>query len=204
MFRVWLALTAVSLGACDSPQLVSFNTPELCEDGAGSLGSFTSATERCGVDCTLCVETEVDERALTYFVSHENNCVCAAPKQHRTPDAGRVAPEAQASYSQARQSDTTSAADASPQAPGDGGRGASVSDAGSGGSPHAADSGVIGAPGPDGCHSRLHLTKSEARAQCTEWDDCHVCIERVDIEGDARSYMAHQCGCPDAYRIDPN
>jgi hypothetical protein len=169
MPRRWLVFPAFALAACDSPQLVSFNTPDVCVPHVTELSTLTQARESCGTDCVLCVESELDGQAWTYNVSHEDHCVCPPPKRLTRPDAGSV---------------MTAGDAASP-------------------SPSLVDSGEVPVAGSDGCHSRLHLTKSEARTQCGEWEDCHVCVERVDYEGDARAYMAHQCECPDPYRVDP-
>jgi hypothetical protein len=173
MLRRWLALSALALVSCDSPQLVSFNTPEVCAPRVTGLSTLTQAEKSCGADCVLCVESEIDGQAWTYTVSHQDNCVCPPPRKETRPDAGS---------------------------------GATAGDAAAP-TPNLPDSGAIDdAPvaGSDGCHSRLHLTKAQARTQCSEWEDCHVCVERVDYEGDARAYMAHQCGCPDPFRVDPD
>lgn len=183
MFRYWVVLPAIVLVACDSPQLVSFNTPELCEPRVEGLATFSEATARCVEGCVLCVESEVDGRAWTYSVSNDDNCVCSAPARVTLADAGAVGP--------------ASLAD------GDAGLGDVDAGVAATSAPSQSEAGVA-APASDGCHSRLHLTRSQARAQCDDWNDCHVCVERVDYDGDPRSYLAHQCGCPDAYRVDVN
>ena len=87
-----LVLPAIVLVACDSPQLVSFNTPELCEPRVEGLATFSEATARCVEGCVLCVESEVDGRAWTYSVSNDDNCVCSAPARVTLADAGAVGP----------------------------------------------------------------------------------------------------------------
>lgn len=185
MLRQSLFVVAFLIGACDSPQVVSFNTPESCVPNIGNLPTFTEAQAQCGKNCSLCVESELDDQALTYSVSHDENCVCAAPKRVSRSDAGTSASTLTATDA----GSSTDPGDASPQA----------------NTAVGSDSGTDGelASGSDGCGSRMHLTRSQARALCNEWTDCNVCVERVDFDGDARSYMAHQCACPDAYRVDP-
>lgn len=196
MSRSWLVLFAVSCQGCDSPRVVSFNTPELCVPSSEGLETFNRALVECGDDCVLCVESESDGRAASYSVSHDDNCVCRPPRRSSLPDAG----------SQTEESSTPAAPDSGVRQRIDGGHTTSVDDGGHSGVGESRDSGARDdtSPGGAGCLSRLHLTKAQARTQCSDWEDCHVCVERVDFDGDARSYMAHQCGCPDAYRVDPD
>lgn len=169
---------------------MSFNTPESCQPEVGGLTTFTRAKAECDGDCQLCIETERDDRAVTYFVSHEDNCVCPLPTS--APDAGVASsPAADASSPTTLPPDGGDAA-AAPDTTHDAGTAAPTpNDAGAAPSTAA----------PDGCNSRLHLTRSEADAVCEDWDDCHVCVERINLENDPRSYLAHQCGCPDPYRL---
>lgn len=186
----WMFLLALA-SACDSPQVVSFNTPRLCTADVPKLFTFTAAQAECDGDCVVCVESEVDGRAGSYSVSHATGCVCPVPARILRADAGTLTynqvPDASAD------SDHVAASDA-------GGTSTRSADTRSG-----ADSGVTQSPvaGSDGCLSQLHLSRSQAHARCSEWQDCYVCVERVDFDGDARAYMAHQCGCPEAHRVDP-
>lgn len=191
MFRRWFSLSALALCACDSPQLVSFDTPEPCVIDVGGFATFSAAKEHCDDDCRLCIETELDGRASSYAVSHDDTCVCPPPKRLVVPDAGHASDGSETTALV----DSGTSADAAP----------AVSNSADAGRPMLSniDAGTAEvSPGADGCNSHLHLTRSQAKDQCGEWDDCHVCIERIDYEGDARSYMAHQCGCPDPHRND--
>lgn len=204
MIRRWLLASAALLGACDSPPLVSFNTPESCEPEVSDIATFTEAEAECDGDCQLCIETERDDRAVTYFVSHEDNCVCPAPE--RAEDVG-VATNASAPDGAAPLLPRTQGPDAMS---GD----AATTETPPPSNSETPDSGTASSSAPrtdagssapvepaDGCHSRLHLTRSEADDVCDEWSDCHVCVERVNLDNEPRSYLAHQCGCPDPYRL---
>lgn len=191
-------------GACDSPPLVSFNTPESCEPEVSDIATFTEAEAQCEGDCQLCIQTEYDDRAVSYFVSHEDNCVCPPPESAADAGATTMAPtdggvprlpstvglDAAPGDAAAATESATPAVHETLDA------GIAISSA-----PHT-DAGSAVPVGPsDGCNSRLHLTRSEADEVCDGWDDCHVCVERVNLDDEPRSYLAHQCGCPDPYRL---
>lgn len=185
--RVLLTLALVS-GACDTPPVVSFDTPDQCRGATGTFETFTRASEACGESCTLCIESEQHDRAMTYSVYRDDECVCPPPSvTSSSDDAG---------------TNDTGSGDVA-----DGGAdaGSARGDAGawteSGSTTGTVDAGTVSPS--DGCRSLLHLSRAEARTRCEAWDDCNVCEERVDLDGEVRSYMAHQCGCPAAYRIDP-
>lgn len=177
----WFVPLFALVTGCDSPTLVSFNTPELCRPHVRELANFHAALEACGDECHLCIESEANDQAFTYSVSHEENeCVCPAPVKHHTPtmDAGYTSDGGDAAASPIV--DAAVALD---------------------GSIPTIDSGAS-LPTVHECRSLLHLRKTEARKYCEDRDDCHVCVERVDWDGDPQSYLAHECGCPAAYRVE--
>lgn len=185
---------ALFIGACDSPQVVSFDTPEQCKASKTSIRTFTEAEKQCegDDDCQVCIQTVRGDRALSYAIAREQRCVCAPPVDV-SKDSNTDSDETANTVTQAHDAATSDAAlpldahDAAAPQPAD--AAASVIDAG-------ANEPV------DGCSSRLNLTRSAARSQCAQLHDCHVCVQRVDYEGDPRTYLAHQCGCPAPYRVD--
>lgn len=162
---------ASCLVACDiSPDVVSFNTPELCELQRTALVSFTLASDDCGTGCQVCIETTYEDQAQSYAQA-PSDCVCPAPE--------RVTLELW-------DADT-------PDAASDGGKATSANDAFA----------KLPSPlAPDGCTSQLNLSQAAAVHYCADTPDCEVCVERVDLDGQARRYMAHECGCPGPYRLD--
>lgn len=173
----WTVLTLLASLGCDSPQLASFNTPEPCDPRVTGILTFSAAEKQCDTDCLVCIESVTEDHVLTYSVSRQENCVCTPPLAH-----------------------APTASDAGTDGVGSSDGGIEPSDAGV----YSADG---GGPTPyrpaDDCRSRLHLREREAHQYCEGLDDCHVCVERVDYEGDPRSYLAHQCGCPAPHRVDP-
>lgn len=169
----WTLFVCLASVGCDSPQVVSFNTPELCSLNVTGIRTFSDAEEQCEGDCRICIETVRDDYALTYGVSYQDECVCTPPRvETLVADAGADGNESQ--------------------------------DAGEGDAGAAREDGGLSSYRPaDGCTSRLRLSETEARQHCAELEDCRVCVERVDYEGDPRSYLAHQCGCPAPHRVDP-
>lgn len=185
-------LITLLVGACDSPQLVSFNTPEQCKASDESAGSFTEAEKQCkGGDCQICIETVRGDRALSYAIVREEGCVCAPPV-NVGEDSNTDSSETGNTVVPARDAATL-----------DAGLPLEAPDAASAFVDAAASPVEAGSKEPeDECSSRLNLTHSAARSHCSHLSDCHVCVQRVDYEGDARSYLAHQCGCPAPYRVD--
>lgn len=178
--RVWsYVLIGLGLTTCNSLEIASFNTPELCEPRITGIRTFTEAVDVCDGECQLCIESTSDDSALSYAVSHEDRCVCPAPLRLAATDT-----TGDAALNDATGSSTTA-------------------DAGSSVTSHQ-DGGPTPTPTPagDGCTSLLQLTYSQAHRHCDAHDDCHVCVERVNYDGEARSYMAHQCGCPAPYRTE--
>jgi hypothetical protein len=174
--RAWSYIVfVIGLTACDSPGIASFNTPELCEPDVEGIHTFTEAEEVCDGDCHLCVESTWNDQALTYAVSHENSCVCPAPLRVAVDDTTRDAGVSDA---------------------------AAATNADAGASVPLLDAGPPPNPASDSCGSLMYLTESEAHSYCETRGDCHICVERVNYDGEPRSYMAHQCGCPDPYRTD--
>lgn len=102
------------VGCNSTPDVVSFNTPELCEPDITGIASFSLAKVRCDDDCRICIETTFENHAFTYSVARDGNCVCKAPEVH-TADAGAT-PETDAGLDP----DTGLSNDASPRLAPDG------------------------------------------------------------------------------------
>ncbi len=175
---------------CDtSPDVVSFNTPELCELERTNIPSFTSAQEACDLGCQICIESTYDEHALTYALAADDNCVCPAPAlvPFTALDASAVDAQADNTLDSGTTGDAAVVwSDAATRNGRDGGAAPSEP-------PPVA---------PDGCLSQLNLSQSGAAAYCADKQGCEVCVERVDFDNEARRYMAHECGCPSPYRLE--
>jgi hypothetical protein len=174
----------LTLSGCEtSPDVVSFNTPELCEPKLEGLDSFTSALAACELGCLICIESTHDDRAVTYSVTRTDDCVCPAPRAHTQSGAAADAGPTQMTRLDAGSDAGTSVrSDAALPTEGDAGTGWAEAS-------------------PDGCESSLDLSLSAASAQCEGKADCHVCTERVDFDNEPRRYLAHLCGCPSPYRL---
>lgn len=183
-------LILLTLGGCDtSPDVVSFNTPELCEINRTNIASFTVAQEACTGACLICIESTYDDQALTYALTSDDNCVCPAPRVVAAQDVDAAVVDAQTA----------------PTEIGDAHLDTGVAPASDAGASDSSDAGAVaGQPqiAPDGCHSQLNLSLAGAAAYCEGKRDCEVCVERVDFDDEPRRYMAHECGCPSPYRVE--
>lgn len=182
-FRVTLWRTALWLGAvsCQDVRVADFNTPEICTIGTGGFMSYVAAKGECGENCQLCAERVFERRIVSYFVSHEENCVCAAPSFTEsivTPDSGITdATTAENSAGQLRDAGLSSVAI-------DGGGTGSVADAAG-----PLDRCVTGT----GYVSRVH-----AQQACERQASCHVCPVDSSSESSATAWaiVDQSCPCP--------
>jgi hypothetical protein len=51
----------------------------------------------------------------------------------------------------------------------------------------------------DECGGYPGLSEAEATGVCAGVPDCHVCVQETNAAGTPTLWMAHACGCPDAY-----
>lgn len=195
--RIWRGLPLLLLAGCNaSPDVVSFNTPELCEPEVTGIASFTLARVQCDDECQICIDSTLEDQALTYSIVRDANCVCKAPEVYRAVDDAKPSTEAGVDVDAARTSEggLDAHVDASAVQPSD----AALPGAADGAVPNGGRPTIA----PDGCHSQLNLTQGAAANFCSGKTDCHVCVERVDFDKEPRRYMAHECGCPRPYRLE--
>lgn len=171
----WAAATL----ACQDVRVVDFNTPEVCQEGEGGFRSFVHAQRKCGDYCQLCIETVFAQRVVSYFVSHEHNCVCGRPIQlaehPEMADAGK------------RDTGTPE-----PDAESNAGPGAFQPDAGAAVSSDAA-------PASRACVlSQGYVSRLHAQQECDRQPDCRTCRMDGTSESGATAWAAvlDSCPCP--------
>lgn len=182
---LWGTALWISTVSCQDVRVVDFNTPEVCRVGAGGFTSYIAAKAECGDDCQLCAERVFERRIVSYFVSHEDNCVCAAPsfmESVATPDSG-VVDAAISENSLARLGDA-----GLPSVARDSGATASAADA----------AGPVGrCVTGSGYVSRVH-----AEQACARQASCHVCPVDSSSESKATAWaiVDQSCPCPQPSR----